>query len=376
MSPDFPPADRACSYRLGIGTFDILLTYLAENGLDRVHCLQAAGVTPDVLDDPEADIDARQELSLMGLLVRELGDGFRHGLNVGKRQGLTAHGVWGLGVMSSSNGFLAAQWGGRFASVAFPFIRYRWRLARCGPLLLMDARHLPQELRAFVIARDLATFWSLHQDLLPGLPMPARELRLTLRETEGMDSLRELYGCVVRTGQPRTGMALDPAILQHAFPGANRITQAQCERYCRELISRRKQRLNLSDRVRDFLRTRGDNLPTLGEVAESFHQSPRSLRRQLTLEGTGWRQLRDEVLERQARRLLRSGQFTVEQVAEQLGYTEPSSFSHAFKRWTGLSPVQFRQAHGLSTPGKEKHGFQLPVDHADILRGMIKSDIT
>lgn len=376
MSPDFPPEDRASSYRLGIGTFDILLNYLMEHGLDRVLCLRTAGVTPDVLEDPEADIDAQQELALMQLLVRELGDGFRHGLNVGKRQGLTAHGIWGLGLMSSANGFLAAQWGGRFASVAFPFIRYQWRLARCGPLLLMDARHLPQEIRAFIVARDLATFWSLHQDLLPDYPMPARELRLTLPETDGMDSLREMYRCLIKTAQPRAGMALDPAILQQTFSGANRVTQAQCERYCRELIRRRRQRLSLSDRVRDFLRTRGDNLPTLGEVAESFHQSARSLRRQLTLEGSGWRQLRDEVLERQARRLLRSGQFTVEQVAEQLGYTEPSSFSHAFKRWTGLSPVQFRQAHGIPLNGQVNRDHRRSANHVDVLRNMIKSDTT
>lgn len=341
---DHVSVERGSQHQLGIGTFDILLTYAREQGLDRVRCLQRADVTPDALDNPDTVIDACQELALIQLLVRECGSAFRHGLQVGCRQGLTAHGVWGLGVMSSANGVVALQWGGRFASVAFPFVRYRWRLGRRGPLLLMDDDHLPDDVSAFIVARDLACLWSLHRELLPGHAMGVNELRLTLPEMDGMDMLRDLYPCPVRTRQAHTGMTLDPATFQQPFSGANRVTQAQCERYCRELIRQRKQRLALSDRVRDFLRSRGDNLPTLTEVAGAFHQSTRSLRRQLSLEGTGWRQLRDEVLERRARRLLGSAHYTVEQVAEHLGYTETSSFSHAFKRWTGLSPAQFRQA--------------------------------
>lgn len=342
-------------YRLGIGTFDILLGYAREQGLDRVRCLQCAGVTPDAMDNPEAVIDADQELALIHLLIRERGSAFRHGLEVGRRQGLTAHGVWGLGVMSAANGVLALQWGGRFASVAFPFIRYRWRLGRRGPLLLMDTSHLPEKLAAFIVARDLASLWTLHRELMPGHPIGADELRLTLPEMDGMNLLRDLYPCPVRTRQTHTGLTLNPLTFQQPLQGANRVTQAQCERYCRELITQRKQRLSLSDRVRDFLR--GDEpLPGLNEVAGAFHLSARSLRRQLNLEGTGWRQLRDEVLERRARKLLGEAHYTVEQVAEHLGYTETSSFSHAFKRWTGLSPAQFRQAQGVRPLPRDNAG--------------------
>lgn len=347
--PDSLPMESNSFHRLGITTLDILVTYAVELGLDRVRCLQCAGITPDVLDDPDAVIDATQELALIRFLVDSQGAAFRHGILVGQRQGLSAHGIWGLGVMSCANGIAALQWGGRFASVAFPFLRYRWRLGRKGPLLIMDESHLPPHIGAFLVARDLASLWSIHQQLLPGQPFGASELRLALPEQEGMELLQDLFPCQVRTRQPHSGLTLNPSTFQQTFNNANRITRAQCERYCRDLISQRKQRLSLSDRVRDFLQTRGDNLPTLGEVAFTFHQSERSLRRQLTMEGTGWRRLRDELLERQARMLLRSCELTVEQVAEQLGYTEPSSFSHAFKRWTGLSPLQFRQAQ--SAPG-------------------------
>ena len=360
---DHATAHSTSHRRLGIGSFTLLLDHAREQGLERLHCLQSAGVTPDTLDNPEAVIDASQELALIRLLVRDIGAPFRQGLEVGRRQGLTAHGVWGLGVMSAANGVQALQWGGRFASVAFPLIRYRWRLGRRGPVLLMDTGHLPEALAAFVIARDLASLWRIHRELMPGQPFGASELRLAIPDMDGLDLLRELYPCPVRTGQPHTGLTLDPATFQHPFAGANRVTLAQCEGHCRELIRQRSQRLSLSDRVRDFLRGNSP-LPGLTEVAATFHVSDRSLRRQLNLEGTGWRQLRDEVLERRARQLLGSQPLTVEQVAEHLGYTETSSFSHAFKRWTGLSPAQFRQAQGVCENQRQRAalGAEQPCD--------------
>ncbi|MDX5297512.1 MAG: helix-turn-helix transcriptional regulator, partial [Gammaproteobacteria bacterium] len=79
------------------------------------------------------------------------------------------------------------------------------------------------------------------------------------------------------------------------------------------------------------------------QMARTLHMSERSLRRQLELDGTGWRRLVDEVLQEMACDLLHTSPLSVQQVAEQLGYAEPSSFSHAFKRWTGVSPEQYRR---------------------------------
>lgn len=345
-------ASDSGGFRLGIATYHILLDYLTELGLDRFHCMEASGVTPDVLDDPEADIDVEQELALIRLLGRERGNAALHGVEVGKRQGITTYGVWGLGVMSAANGILAAQWGGRYAPVAFSFVRYRWRLAQWGPLLLMDDRHLPVETRQFLIARDLASFWAIHQDLLPAQPVAVSELWLDSMESQARTALEELYQRPVVTGRPRNGLVMDASVLQTPLARANPVTQGQCERYCRELIRRRRLRLSLSDQVREFLQSRDENLPTLTEVAARFHRSERSLRRQLALEGTGWRSLRDSVFAGQARKLLQWSGQSVEQVAAQLGYSDPSNFSHAFKRWTGMSPAQFRRAqgHGVRKP--------------------------
>lgn len=81
-------------------------------------------------------------------------------------------------------------------------------------------------------------------------------------------------------------------------------------------------------------------------LAAQLHMTSRTLRRRLDAEGTSFRQLQDEVLGTLAEELLRSTALRLEEIAERLGYGEVSNFIHAFKRWKGVSPGQFRrEAH-------------------------------
>jgi AraC-like DNA-binding protein len=86
--------------------------------------------------------------------------------------------------------------------------------------------------------------------------------------------------------------------------------------------------------------------PSLAEVASMLHLSPRTLRRRLAEEGTSYRTLLDEVRGQLAEELLLNEQLTVEEVAQRLGYAETSSFTHAFRRWTGQGPRALRDAAG------------------------------
>jgi AraC-like DNA-binding protein len=83
--------------------------------------------------------------------------------------------------------------------------------------------------------------------------------------------------------------------------------------------------------------------PSMQAVADELHLDPRTLRRKLTDEGTSFREVVAEVRRTRAEELL-TGSAPVELIAQQLGYAETASFTHAFTRWTGLSPSRFRQA--------------------------------
>lgn len=70
--------------------------------------------------------------------------------------------------------------------------------------------------------------------------------------------------------------------------------------------------------------------------------SHRTLRRRLQELGTSYTQMVADLRLDCAQRALASGGVTIAEIAYQLGYTEPTNFRHAFRRWTGHSPSSFR----------------------------------
>jgi AraC-like DNA-binding protein len=68
----------------------------------------------------------------------------------------------------------------------------------------------------------------------------------------------------------------------------------------------------------------------------------RTLRRRLDDEGTSYRELVEEVRQTLAQELLKTAGMKMEEVAERLGYSDATSFAHAFRRWKGRSPSELR----------------------------------
>ena len=79
------------------------------------------------------------------------------------------------------------------------------------------------------------------------------------------------------------------------------------------------------------------------EVAETLAVSLRTLQRKLREEGTSYLDLLQDTRLQLARRYLRSPGRSVVETAYLLGFSEPSTFSRAFKRWTGQAPAEYRE---------------------------------
>jgi AraC-like DNA-binding protein len=130
-----------------------------------------------------------------------------------------------------------------------------------------------------------------------------------------------------------TMMSADPELLE-VFEGDARRRLAQLER-----------RGGVSGRVLTLLgaRLRGE-VPPLSVVAAELAMSERSIQRGLRDEQTSYRQLVDEVRKNLAIQHLSRPGTSATDVAFLLGFSEPSAFTRAFRRWTGAPPTQFRPA--------------------------------
>jgi AraC-like DNA-binding protein len=78
-------------------------------------------------------------------------------------------------------------------------------------------------------------------------------------------------------------------------------------------------------------------------VARALGVSARSLRRRLAEEGTSFREVVDAALGALAKRLVSDQDGPIEAAAYAMGFSHPSAFHRAFKRWTGATPAATRR---------------------------------
>jgi AraC-like DNA-binding protein len=160
------------------------------------------------------------------------------------------------------------------------------------------------------------------------------------------------FGGAERFAEPFTGIEFSSQALDrphmHWQPELHALMRAQAERTLEQL----SRPLTCAERVRALLVGRREQTaPDMEVVARELDLSIRSLRRRLEEEGTSYRALIQSWHYDSACSLLRNPDLTQQAVGHALGFADASSFHRAFRRWTGLTPAEYREA-ALTLPNR------------------------
>ncbi len=137
----------------------------------------------------------------------------------------------------------------------------------------------------------------------------------------------------------------DESLLRHPMPDSNEALCAFFDRYTRDKLSQIPGEVSIVARVREQIRKQlPDGNVKLDVIASLLHMSGRTLQRRLREEGTSLQGELDEVRRQQALYFLSAG-VAIAELSWLLGYSEPSVFHRAFRRWTDTSPEAWRHAH-------------------------------
>lgn len=118
-----------------------------------------------------------------------------------------------------------------------------------------------------------------------------------------------------------------------------------------ELFKQPKTDFSLSGEVKALLQQHpGNEIPSIDSMAKALHMARRTLIRKLRDEGSSFQQIKDLIRRDRAIRLLSSQSYSVADVADQLGYSDPSVFARAFRSWTGQSPRDYRAEFAPKQP--------------------------
>jgi AraC-like DNA-binding protein len=194
----------------------------------------------------------------------------------------------------------------------------------------------------FVTELQIATHISLHRDIM-GESFKPREISLRYGVANDFQITPALVGCPVRFEQATNQIEFDSAFLDAPPKLGNRTTYPSAIALCDDLIADLVLRSGAAGRVRSLLSADVAERPSFATIAKLLKTTPRTLRRQLRLQNTSLRELSDELRVHAALRYLHETTMTMEDIAFALGFSDSANFRHAFRRWTGKAPQDFRR---------------------------------
>ena len=317
-----------------------LLDLVEELSIPRAELFEAARVRPEVLGNPQGRLSFIDFTQLATSALQRC-DEPALGLLLGQRLNVSTHGILGYAVLSSANLGKAMQ----FALKYYRILGLTYELEQheqggrvelraresipMGPLSRFAAEGLLSSL--YTIARFLVG--ERLQDIRVGFAHPAPHYAVRYER---------LFGGPVAFDQPCHWMSMPVAYLDRPMALANPATVQMCEQQCEALLASMDVQDGLLTRVRRLLLARPGDFPDLASAAQALHTSGRSLRRHLSGMGTSYQQVLDEVRKSLALQYLTTTHLPLYEIAYLLGFSDPSNFRRAFKKWTGKLPSDYR----------------------------------
>ncbi len=334
--------------KLGRGKHAISSDYLIslseqafERGMSAGDLLDGSGLSPRVL--LLQDVSIGHESFLQAVTNFQALDGnIWSALEGGRRMTLSKHGYLGYAAQHSRNLPEAAEKLYRYVSTRIDFLNVMPgdRSDRAKVIIQPKVADSPamryvclslmvclETLCRQILGRDAARFAS-HITVIgpaPDTPAPPLPSGSSIQFDSQMYSV-SWPASILDT--PLSSRDEDVAIL----------AEARCENDLRRSVSSQ----SIASRVVAQLQRNVGEFPNIDDIAARLNMSTATLQRRLKSEDRSFQQLKDEFRENRARQLLADAA-SVEQVAEQLGYSDASNFAKAFKSWTGTTPSQFRQ---------------------------------
>ena len=332
--------------------------YMRARGADAGAALRRAGLEPGDMTDPDRRVPLIRYLELLEVCADLLGDS-QFGLKFGAQYEPRHAGVVGNVALASRTLGEAFEMIGRYLptmvdatvhgmevsdGTAFVYSYY------IDPLM-MSYRQKSDWAIAFacnLVRTGLGDpRWTPQEVLLPQLADETPAERRTRAEIMGEN---------IRPGHPWGGIRFDAALLKRPMATADAMIESLMRHYGDLRLAALPESQGEIEQLRReiarmLVKGQGDIKGGIEHLASATGTSVRTLQRRLKDTGVNYSDLQDDVRRTLALNLLENETLALAEIAFSLGYSDVSAFNHAFRRWVGHSPGQYRDQRSARKSG-------------------------
>lgn len=334
----------ADSYFIPSSYSRIVARELGLHERDLTKLLVGTGLAPEVLlAGDESKLTGEQQLRVLHN-ARQLGNAPDFGLRLGQQLQPSTHGPIGYVALSSPDLITALISLRDFLPIRIPFAQLeleqdsQWLTCRLHFRLAGDSSDMRMLLECFVLVLQALIESFLGRKLTEAL------VRLSHAPPSYHASYGDYIHSLVLFEQDQNCLQIPVALGDEPNPSGEAdsfsVARALCARLLAEVPATS---LSMADRVKRYLLAQPVGSVSEDDVARSLYVSKRTLARRLKSEGSGYRQIREQLLAEMAASHLKDSTLSVDSIAALLGYHDSANFRRAFRRWYGVTPRDYRQ---------------------------------
>ncbi len=197
-------------------------------------------------------------------------------------------------------------------------------------------------------AADASVLYMMYRfySWLVGQNLPLHSVHFVSHDPRAQAQHEPLFGAPVELGQPENCLLLPMEALELPVVQNESSLQTFLKSAPYPLISRTAafDDGTLTEKVRAIINSEfGRELPSAQDVADALNISARTLHRRLQREGSSYQALKDNLRKDAALSYLQRPDLRISTIALLMGFQDSGAFHRSFKKWTGLSPGQYRR---------------------------------
>ncbi|MEI9809699.1 MAG: AraC family transcriptional regulator [Bacteroidota bacterium] len=303
------------------------------------------GITSEQLDDAEYKLTLDQNCAVMEAALNISGNPWL-GLHIGEKTTPVVLGITGHLMQSSKDALTALDNLQQFTSAFTRLYTFRLEVKDneacyyCEPLEVWNDMS-PETARHSV---DIAFAGALHiLYLLTGRTFQPKKILYRYPRLADITEHEKILKCRPLFNQPCNCIVFPLADVQFPVIGYNKELNNVFKNLLDAELKKQQNGTSFASEVKQMILKHSQfTFPSLEDIAELMHITPRTLQRKLQEDDTSFRTLTDAIKEELACSLLGNDHLSVADIAYKLGYAEPSTFQRAFRQWTGKTPASYR----------------------------------
>ncbi|MFC4249874.1 AraC family transcriptional regulator [Sinimarinibacterium flocculans] len=316
-------------------------------GCDGECLMREAGMDPRVLEDPHGRYPLEQTTRLWRLAVDATGDPCL-GLRVAS--GVTHTTFHALSYSLLASATLKEAFGriARYFRIASDAADTHFEAHGDEYHVLIRMRPGGPQPAPEAIDAFLSVYVRMCRSVL-GRDYAPRRIEMRRSRPAGGECFERILRAPIVFGAPENRLVFDRESFERRLDSAN----PELARHNDAIVVRHLARIDrdhIGARVEAaFIERLPQGEPSQEDIAQQLAMSPRSLQRRLADEGCSYKALLDRTRRELALSYLRDARHSVCEITYLLGFSDTSSFTRAFRRWTGRTPTAWRTAQPESS---------------------------